>query len=89
MSTDLTEVVFENCDLYRSEFAKAIANKADADRDTVDSYLEELETIHERQCEMLSMLHERILEYRGSRGPTVERMGDVLSDDDSFEDLRD
>ena len=28
MSTDLTEVVFENCDLYRSEFAKAIANKA-------------------------------------------------------------
>ena len=29
MSTDLTEVVFENCDLYRTEFAKAIANKAD------------------------------------------------------------
>jgi uncharacterized protein YjbI with pentapeptide repeats len=28
MSTDLTEVVFDNCDLYRSEFAKAIANKA-------------------------------------------------------------
>jgi uncharacterized protein YjbI with pentapeptide repeats len=28
MSTDLTEVLFENCDLYRSEFAKAIANKA-------------------------------------------------------------
>ena len=28
MATDLTEVVFENCDLYRSEFAKAIANKA-------------------------------------------------------------
>jgi len=27
MSTDLTEVVFDNCDLYRSEFAKAIANK--------------------------------------------------------------
>jgi uncharacterized protein YjbI with pentapeptide repeats len=25
---DLTEVLFENCDLYRSEFAKAIANKA-------------------------------------------------------------
>lgn len=29
MNTDLTEVVFDNCDLYRSEFAKAIANKAD------------------------------------------------------------
>jgi uncharacterized protein YjbI with pentapeptide repeats len=29
MATDLTEVLFENCDLYRSEFAKAIANKAD------------------------------------------------------------
>ena len=28
MSTDLTEVVFDNCDLYRSEFAKANANKA-------------------------------------------------------------
>jgi uncharacterized protein YjbI with pentapeptide repeats len=28
MNTDLTEVVFDNCDLYRSEFAKAIANKA-------------------------------------------------------------
>ncbi|WP_413997978.1 pentapeptide repeat-containing protein [Flavobacterium sp. W1B] len=29
MSTDLTEVLFNNCDLYRSEFEKAIANKAD------------------------------------------------------------
>lgn len=28
MSTDLTSVTFDNCDLYRSEFAKAIANKA-------------------------------------------------------------
>lgn len=28
MATDLTEVIFENCDLYRSEFGKAIANKA-------------------------------------------------------------
>ncbi|MBW4361524.1 pentapeptide repeat-containing protein [Flavobacterium taihuense] len=29
MATDLTEVLFENCDLYRAEFAKATANKAD------------------------------------------------------------
>lgn len=29
MATDLTEVVFDRCDLYRSEFGKAIANKAD------------------------------------------------------------
>ncbi|WP_026705417.1 pentapeptide repeat-containing protein [Flavobacterium soli] len=29
MATDLTEVLFDRCDLYRSEFAKAIANKAD------------------------------------------------------------
>lgn len=29
MSTDLTSVIFDNCDLYRSEFSKAIANKAD------------------------------------------------------------
>ena len=28
MSTDLTGVVFDNCDLYRSEFSKANANKA-------------------------------------------------------------
>ena len=28
MATDLTEVVFDDCDLYRSEFSKAIANKA-------------------------------------------------------------
>ena len=27
MGADLSEVVFENCDLYRSEFDKAIANK--------------------------------------------------------------
>jgi uncharacterized protein YjbI with pentapeptide repeats len=29
MATDLTSVLFDNCDLYRSEFDKAIANKAD------------------------------------------------------------
>ena len=29
MSTDLTGVLFDNCDLYRSEFSKAIADKAD------------------------------------------------------------
>jgi len=28
MSADLTKVLFDRCDLYRSEFAKAIANKA-------------------------------------------------------------
>ena len=28
MATDLTGVIFDNCDLYRSEFEKAIANKA-------------------------------------------------------------
>ena len=28
MGTDLTEVLFDQCDLHRSEFAKAIANKA-------------------------------------------------------------
>lgn len=29
MNTDLTGVLFDNCDLYRSEFAKAIAHKCD------------------------------------------------------------
>ena len=28
MCNKLTEVLFENCDLYRAEFAKSIANKA-------------------------------------------------------------
>ena len=28
MATDLTESIFDNCDLYRAEFDKAIANKA-------------------------------------------------------------
>jgi uncharacterized protein YjbI with pentapeptide repeats len=28
MNTDLTEVLFDNCDLYRTEFAKANLNKA-------------------------------------------------------------
>ena len=44
----------------------AIVNKADADRDTIDSYLSELEGIHERQSEMLTKLHEELLEFRGS-----------------------
>ncbi len=29
MAADLTEAIFDNCDLYRAEFAKAIAHKAD------------------------------------------------------------
>lgn len=29
MSTDITNVLFDQCDLYRAEFDKAIANKAD------------------------------------------------------------
>jgi uncharacterized protein YjbI with pentapeptide repeats len=29
MAVDLTSVIFDNCDLYRAEFTKAIANKAD------------------------------------------------------------
>ena len=29
MSTDLSEVVFDRCDLYRAEFERAIASKAD------------------------------------------------------------
>ena len=28
MATDLTESILDNCDLYRAEFDKAIANKA-------------------------------------------------------------
>jgi uncharacterized protein YjbI with pentapeptide repeats len=29
MQTDLTDAIFDTCDLYRAEFEKAIANKAD------------------------------------------------------------
>ncbi|KAI2504388.1 hypothetical protein MHU86_10067 [Fragilaria crotonensis] len=49
----------------------AIANRADADRDTIDSYLDELEGLHERQCEMLTTLHEKLLEFRGTRGSRI------------------
>jgi kinesin family protein 2/24 len=67
----------------------AIANKADADRDTIDSYLDQLEGLHERQCEMLTTLHEKLLEFHGTRGRPDHRPTNMLSDDDSFEDLRD
>lgn len=67
-------------------------NKADGDRDTIDSYLRELEQIQEKQVSMITMLHEKLLEYQGYRGATggvnTENI-DIDSDDDSFEDLRD
>ena len=44
----------------------ATANKADADRDTIDSCLDELESIHGRQREKLTTLHEKLLEFSGS-----------------------
>jgi kinesin family protein 2/24 len=63
-----------------------LANNADADRDSIDAYLEELSGIHEKQCMMLTTLHEKLLEFRGSQGA-----GGMVADvsDDSFEDLRD
>jgi len=57
-----------------------LANKADGNRDNIDVYLEDLGKIHERQCAMLVKLHEKL---------TAFQEGGKVSEDDSFEDLRD
>lgn len=57
-----------------------LANSADGDRDNIDGYLEDLGKIHEKQCTMLAMLHQKLTDFRAA---------DEVSEDDSFEDLRD
>jgi kinesin family protein 2/24 len=57
-----------------------LANNADVDRESMHSYLDELSKMHEKQCTMLTSLHEKLLEYRGHCGYSLS--------DDSYEDLR-
>lgn len=76
----------------------ALVSKADGDRDTIDDYLRELELIQEKQVSMITTLHEKLLEYQGYRGSMSGASTnavantttlDIVSDDESFEDLRD
>ena len=101
-----------------------LVNKADADRDTVEDYMRELEHLHETQLALMSTLEDvsHVLssppillaycltrqfclllvlyqclndycEFRNAAGgtsPTQHATAfGILSDDDSFEDLRD
>ena len=68
----------------------ALVNKADGDRDTIDGYMDELESIQERQLSLMGSLREGLDQFNRSRGASrSEQVLDGLSDDDSFEDLRD
>lgn len=66
-----------------------LANNADGNRDNIDVYLEDLGKIHERQCTMLVKLHEKLSEFRKMDQLAELREVDDVSEDDSFEDLRD
>jgi kinesin family member 2/24 len=81
------KVMSEMLGMCKAEMA--IANKVDQDRDVIDSYLDELEGLHEKQCEMLSSLHEKLIVYRRARSTLKQASVDMVSEDDSFEDLRD
>ena len=70
-----------------------MVQSVDADRDRVDDYLRELETIQSTQLDLISKLRTSIHDYVSAKeessnneGVTATRVED---DDDSFEDLRD
>jgi kinesin family protein 2/24 len=75
----------------------ALVNKADSDRDTIDEYMAELDILHQKQLSMIQSVEESLLDYYESRGVSIgasedhaaDELGDLLSDDDSFDDLRD
>lgn len=58
-----------------------LVNCADADRELIDEYLNELETIQDHQLTMIAALRESLVQYYSQR-PTDDQ------DDDSIEDLR-
>eukprot|EP00978_Attheya_sp_CCMP212_P018911 scaffold52289_cov51-Attheya_sp.AAC.6 len=76
-----------------------LVNTTDADRDKIEDYLVDLETVHDEQLSMLSNLRESLLEYYGSRDSARPRHSDIphnrsadtsgVLSDGSFEDLRD
>lgn len=59
-----------------------LVNCADADRELIDEYLDELESIQDQQLTMIAALRESLVQYYALR-PT-----DDDDDDDSFDDLR-
>lgn len=81
-----------------------LVNGTDADRNTIEDYLTELENVLENNSLMITSLRESLLEYyaiRGEKGNescdhlhSNHHIGDVIDDegllsDDTFEDLRD
>jgi kinesin family protein 2/24 len=60
-----------------------LVNQADADRENLDDYIADLNSIHEEQVSLLVNLREHVLRYRAANAGAVD-----LSDD-SIEDLRD
>ena len=68
-----------------------LVNTADADRTTIDNYLDELGKIHKKQVNLLASLHEKLEGYSSRRAmmPVADLNDDDDDDDDSFEDLRD
>uniref|UniRef100_A0A7S1Y5L1 Kinesin-like protein n=1 Tax=Grammatophora oceanica TaxID=210454 RepID=A0A7S1Y5L1_9STRA len=70
-----------------------LVKQADADRETVDNFLDELETIHDQQVTLLGNLHDKLLDYQGfgegevQKSPQKAKL-ELFSDDDSFDDLR-
>lgn len=58
-----------------------LVNCADADRELIDEYLDELEAIQDQQLTMIAALRESLVQYYAQR-PSDEE------DDDSFDDLR-
>ena len=60
-----------------------LVNCTDADRALIDEYLDELETIQEKQLSMISSLRESLVEYYAVRPQDMED-----DEDNSFDDLR-
>jgi kinesin family protein 2/24 len=61
-----------------------LVNQADADRESLDDYINNLNKIHDEQISLFVNLREAILRYRNA---SIAEGG--ISDDDSIEDLRD
>jgi hypothetical protein len=72
-----TDQLFVACTSLQHEMT--LVNKADADRDTIDDYMQELDSLHRKQL---------LLGTSGLSTAHAPAFG-ILEDDDSFEDLRD
>ncbi len=63
-----------------------LVNCTDADRELIDDYLDELETIQDQQLAMIATLRESLVHYYAHRPSDGGEEG--LPSDDSFDDLR-